>query len=58
MRRVDKLLEAAGAEKEGDEWHYPEYTKGCWGHPRHKLCYICKIRYPIKMTKMMRRVKK
>jgi len=58
MSLKDKAMERLGAEKEADEYHYPEYTKGCWGNPRYELCHICKVRYPIKMAKLMWRVRK
>lgn len=32
-------------EMEGDEYHYPKYTHGCWGGRREPLCWFCKFRY-------------
>lgn len=39
------------------ERHFPEYTKGCWGQPGHKLCWLCKIRYPVRLGKLVWRRK-
>lgn len=51
-------MERIGAEKDMGCWHYPEFTKGCWGSPRHELCTFCKVRYPFKLLGVFRRVRK
>jgi len=45
-------------EVEADEWHFPKYTKGCWGNPRHNLCWMCKLRVPYKILKLIFRVRR
>jgi len=45
-------------EIEGGEWHFPKYTKGCWGDHKYKLCWMCKIRAPVKFIKMLNRLRK
>ena len=26
-------------------WHWPNYTKGCWGQPGVRKCPLCRLRY-------------
>jgi len=58
MSITEKLAAHGHGEVEGDEYHFPEYTKGCWGKPGHKLCLLCKVRYPVRLAKVALRVRK
>jgi len=33
--------------------HYPRYTKGCWGAHGHKVCWLCKLRVPIDLIRIL-----
>lgn len=54
-RLTDKLVALGIGEEESDEWHFPSYTEGCWGKPGRKLCWCCKVRYPLRMISLFRR---
>jgi hypothetical protein len=45
MSLTEWLAERGIGEMEGDDYHYPEYTHGCWGGRREPLCWLCKFRY-------------
>jgi hypothetical protein len=58
MSITEKLASHGHGAVEGEEYHFPEYTKGCWGKPGHKLCWLCKVRYPVRLAKTVVRVQR
>lgn len=44
-------------EKAEGKIHIPKYTKGCWGQPTRKQCYLCKIRTVISIFKIAYRIR-
>lgn len=58
MNRVTKeLAERGRGEHVSEEYHYPKYTKGCWGRPSERKCWICKVRAPIRIAKVAKRIR-
>lgn len=45
-------------EKAEGKIHIPRYTKGCWGQPTRKQCYLCKIRTVVGIFKIAYRIRK
>lgn len=43
---------------EDDTLHFPRYTKGCWGSPRHARCWLCKLRAPVKFINLVLRLRR
>lgn len=58
MSLKDRLMRRIGAEREMGCWHFPRFTEGCWGKRTEKLCWCCKVRYPVKLIKLMWRYRK
>jgi len=52
-----RVARALGAEKDMGCWHYPRYTEGCWGKRTEKLCWLCRVRYPLALLRILRRHK-
>lgn len=55
MTLTDRLADRGIGEMEGGTYHFPSYTKGCWGQPGRKLCYLCKFRYLGALARIVRR---
>lgn len=51
------LADRGHGEMEGDEYHYPRYTHGCWGGRREPLCHLCKFRYVGALVRILRRTR-
>lgn len=58
MGLTDWLADHDHGEIEGEKYHYPKYTQGCWGGRREPLCYLCKFRYVFAFARIIRRSRK
>lgn len=52
------LADHGVGEMEGEDWHFPRYTHGCWGGRREPLCWVCKFRMIAALFSIVRRTKK